>query len=79
MKPSGSGRSRSTGGWTPTSRFEDGQWNTFRYPDPDDIDHPSGLFEQLLWLQQAGLVAVDVHWMRAGQAIFSAWKPDPPG
>lgn len=57
-------------------RFEDQQWNTFRYPDPEDIDHPSGVFEQLHWLEQAGFVAVDVHWMRAGQAIFSGWKPE---
>jgi tRNA (cmo5U34)-methyltransferase len=57
-------------------RFEDQQWNTFRYPDPDDIDHPSGLFEQLRWLEQAGYAALDVHWMRAGQAIFSGWKPE---
>ncbi len=56
-------------------RFEDEQWNTFRYPDPDDIDHPSGLLEQLGWMEQAGFVAVDVHWMRAGQAIFSGWRP----
>lgn len=57
-------------------RFEDQQWNTFRYPDPEDIDQPSGLFEQLRWLEQAGYTAIDVHWMRAGQAIFSGWKPE---
>jgi tRNA (cmo5U34)-methyltransferase len=56
-------------------RFETQQWNTFRYPDPDDLDHPSGLFEQLGWLEQAGYVCADVHWMRAGQAVFSGWKP----
>jgi tRNA (cmo5U34)-methyltransferase len=60
-------------------RFEDQQWNTFRYPDPDDIDHPSGLFEQLRWLEQGGFTGIDVHWMRAGQAIFSGWKPEAPG
>ena len=57
-------------------RFEDQQWNTFRYPDPDDLDHPSGVLEQLNWLEQVGFIAVDVHWMRAGQAIFSGWKPE---
>jgi tRNA (cmo5U34)-methyltransferase len=57
-------------------RFEDQRWNTFRYPDPDDIDHPSGLLEQLHWLERAGFIAVDVHWMRAGQAIISGWKPE---
>lgn len=59
-------------------QFSDQQWNTFRYPDPDDIDHPSGLFEQLRWMEQAGFSALDVHWMRAGQAVFSGWKPEAP-
>ena len=51
------------------------QWNTFRYLDPEDIDKPSPLFDQLRWLEQAGFVDVDVHWMLAGHAVFSARKP----
>jgi len=50
-------------------------WNTYRYPDPDDIDKPSRLFDQLKWLEQASFVDVDVHWMRAGHAIFGGRKP----
>ena len=50
-------------------------WNTFRYLDPDDIDKPSPLFDQLKWLENAGFVDVDVHWMQAGHAVFSAWRP----
>ena len=49
-------------------------WNTFRYLDPEDIDKPSPLFDQLKWLEEAGFVDVDVHWMLAGHAVFSARK-----
>lgn len=57
------------------ARFEQLQWNTYRYFDPQDIDRPSPLFEQLRWLEQAGFTAVDVFWMRAGHAIFGGIKP----
>jgi tRNA (cmo5U34)-methyltransferase len=50
-------------------------WNTHRYLDPDDIDKPSRLLDQLKWLEQAGFVDVDVYWMRAGHAIFGGRKP----
>jgi tRNA (cmo5U34)-methyltransferase len=49
-------------------------WNTCRYLDPDDIDHPNPLFDQLKWLEQAGFVSIDVHFMQAGHALFSGWK-----
>jgi tRNA (cmo5U34)-methyltransferase len=49
-------------------------WNTYRYLDPDDIDHPSPLFDQLKWLEQVGFVDIDVHFMQAGHALFSGWK-----
>jgi tRNA (cmo5U34)-methyltransferase len=49
-------------------------WNTYRYKDPDDIDHPSPLLDQLEWLEQAGFTGVDVHFMLAGHALFSGWK-----
>ena len=51
-------------------------WNIFRYLDPEDIDKPSPLFDQLKWLEQSGFSNVDVHWMLAGHAIFSARKLD---
>jgi tRNA (cmo5U34)-methyltransferase len=50
------------------------RWNTYRYPDPDDIDHPSPLFDQLKWLEQAGFINIEVHFMQAGHALFSGWK-----
>ncbi|HEX9091210.1 MAG TPA: methyltransferase domain-containing protein [Anaerolineales bacterium] len=49
-------------------------WNTYRYLDPDDIDHPSPLFDQLKWLAQAGFADIDVHLFLAGHALFSGWK-----
>jgi tRNA (cmo5U34)-methyltransferase len=52
--------------------FEEQHWNSFRYNDPDDIDHPSGLFEQLRWLEAAGFQNIDVYWLKAGHVIFGA-------
>lgn len=54
--------------------FQREGWNTFTYLDPDDIDHPSPLFDQLKWLEQVGFVDIDVHFVQAGHALFSAWK-----
>jgi tRNA (cmo5U34)-methyltransferase len=55
--------------------FERKQWNMYRYFDPDDIDKPSRLLDQLKWLEQAGFADVDVYWMLAGHAIFGGRKP----
>jgi tRNA (cmo5U34)-methyltransferase len=55
--------------------FKRAGWNIFRYLDPEDIDQPSPVYEQLGWLENAGFVEMDVHWMLAGHAIFSARKP----
>lgn len=52
--------------------FQQEQWNHYQYPHP--IDKPSGLFEQLKWLEQVGFVDVDVFWMKAGHAIFGGRK-----
>ncbi len=54
--------------------FQREQWNMYRYYEPDDIDKPSRLLDQLTWLMQAGFVQVDAVWMRAGHAIFGWWK-----
>lgn len=58
----------------PIEFFEREGWNTFRYFDPEDIDKPSPLFDQLKWLEKAGFSAVDVFWMEAGHAIFGGYK-----
>jgi tRNA (cmo5U34)-methyltransferase len=55
--------------------FERERWNMYRYPEPDDIDKPSRLLEQLKWLEQAGFADVDVFWMQAGHALFGGQKP----
>ncbi len=54
--------------------FRREKWNIFRYPDPEDIDKPSPLYDQLRWLDEAGFVEIEVHWMLAGHAVFSARK-----
>ena len=54
--------------------FECEKWNMYRYFDPDDIDKPSRLLDQLKWLEQAGFADVDVYWMLAGHAIFGGSK-----
>lgn len=55
-------------------RFEAERWNLYRHFDPEDIDKPSRLLDQLKWLEQAGFMDVDVVWMRAGHAIFGGAK-----
>jgi trans-aconitate methyltransferase len=54
--------------------FEREQWNLYRYPDPA-MDKPSGLYEQLTLLAEAGYQNVDVFYLRAGHAIFGGTKP----
>lgn len=53
-------------------------WNHYAQsePDPDSIDKPSSLFDQLKWLEQAGFTDVDVFWMKAGHAIFGGRTPN---
>lgn len=53
-------------------QFMNTHWNIFRYPDP--VDMPSPLFEQLLWLREAGFVSVDCFWLRAGHAVYGGYR-----
>ncbi len=55
-------------------KFVATQWNYFRFPD--EIDQPSGLFEQLQWLKAAGFNTVDCFWMQAGHAIYGGYKEE---
>ena len=55
--------------------FRDDGWNYYSDPDADPADTPSTLFDQMLWMADAGMIGIDVHWLRAGHAIFSAMKP----
>ena len=54
----------------PYQRFVDLRWNLWAETEPDPVDHPSPLFAQLRWLEEAGLAGVDVYWMKAGHAVF---------
>ena len=63
------------GGEAAIEAFERLGWNLWLDPDGDPVDRPSTLLEQLGWLRDAGLEAVDVYWMKAGHAIFGGTKP----
>lgn len=52
--------------------FRQEKWNLYQHPDP--MDKPSGLFEQLKWLEQAGFRGIDIYWMKAGHALFGGQK-----
>ncbi len=54
--------------------FSHHHWNMYRFFDPEDIDKPSPLFDQLKWLEKAGFSGVDVFWMSAGHAIYGGYK-----
>jgi tRNA (cmo5U34)-methyltransferase len=56
-------------------RFRAENWNLYSDPDPDPIDQPSSLFDQLTWLEAAGFADVDVHYLKAGHAILSGVRP----
>jgi tRNA (cmo5U34)-methyltransferase len=56
-------------------RFQREGWNYYADPEPDPVDKPSPLFDQMTWLADAGFASVDLHWMKAGHAIVSAVKP----
>jgi tRNA (cmo5U34)-methyltransferase len=56
-------------------RFQATNWNYYWDPNPNPLDTPSTLAEQIDWLRLVGFVDVDVHWMKAGHAIFSGAAP----
>jgi tRNA (cmo5U34)-methyltransferase len=54
--------------------FKEEGWNFYDDPTADPIDQPSGLLEQLTWLNEVGFIDVDVLWMDAGHVIVAGWK-----
>ncbi len=56
-------------------KFASLRWNYFRWPDDNTIDHPSSVAEHIAWLADAGFETIELHWLQAGHAIFSARKP----
>ncbi len=55
-------------------RFQSLQWDLFSAPEPDPVDKPSPIIDQLNGLRDAGFKSVDVFWMTAGHAIFGGYK-----
>ena len=55
--------------------FQADGWNFYSDPAPDPVDMPSPLKSQLDWMEAAGLGDIDVHYLKAGHAIFSGRKP----
>jgi len=56
-------------------KFAELRWNYFWWPDDNTIDHPSSVTEHVAWLEAAGFEAIELHWLQAGHAVFSARKP----
>jgi len=66
---------REAGGAAAFAAFSESEWNYFRLPGPDPVDTPSSVAENLAWLGGAGFTGVDVVWLQAGHAIFTATRP----
>lgn len=64
---------RRQGGERAYRRFEAEHYNIYRYPDP--MDMPDPLFDQLVWLQDAGYRDVDCFWQQAGHALYGGYRP----
>ena len=62
------------GGAATTIAPVDGKLRGMTWPDDDTIDHPSSVAEHFSWLESAGFQAIELHWLVAGHAIFSARK-----
>ncbi|HYF95013.1 MAG TPA: class I SAM-dependent methyltransferase [Symbiobacteriaceae bacterium] len=66
-------QSRAATGSDETFRqFKDEGWNY--YTDPDPMDKPASLFDQLQWLAEIGFRHVDCFWQRGGHAIYGGYK-----
>lgn len=61
-----------TGSDTAFHAFKNDGWNC--YTDPDPMDMPASLFDQLSWLEDIGYQGVDAFWLRAGHALFGGYK-----
>lgn len=63
------------GGAEAARAFAQAEWNHYRLPGPDPVDTPSSVAENLTWLSEAGFAGVDLVWLHAGHAIFTATRP----
>ncbi len=64
------------GGLQGLERFRALAWNYYELTEPDPVDKPSRLADQLDWMRAAGFTEVDLHWCLAGHAIFSGVRPE---
>lgn len=56
-------------------RFHEMRWNHYaETTEPDAMDMPSPLSEQLGWLREAGFAIADCFWMYAGHAIYGGYR-----
>lgn len=55
-------------------RFHEMGWNHFAELEPDPMDMPSPLSDQLAWLREAGFSHADCFWMHAGHAIYGGYR-----
>ncbi len=63
-----------TGDLRAYEQFQADAWNFYTPEGADPMDQPSRLFEQLLWMREAGLRHVDCFWMLAGHAIYGGYR-----
>ena len=54
--------------------FQEQGWNAYKLEEPVPGETPSRLFEQLRWLEEAGLSPVDCFWMRGGVAVYGGYR-----
>jgi tRNA (cmo5U34)-methyltransferase len=54
--------------------FHTDNWNYYTPAGKDDLDKPSRLIDQLLWLREAGFQHVDCFWLAAGHAIYGGYR-----
>jgi tRNA (cmo5U34)-methyltransferase len=54
--------------------FQADNWNYFTPAGKDEIDRPSPLLDQLVWLREAGFQHVDCFWLAAGHAIYGGYR-----
>lgn len=54
--------------------FRRAEWNHFHHGEPDPVDKPATLTDQLSWLHEAGFADIDIHWCMAGHVLLSAWR-----
>ena len=63
-----------TGSLDPYQRAVAEGWNPPASNEPVPGEMPARLFDQLKWLEEAGLSQVDCFWLRAGVAIYGGYR-----